>query len=109
MISWTELIGSAYSTLPSEKTTSCCVVEDCLSDMTRTPRTWWTVPVVGNPRGVLRRTPSAVSAFGQPDLETRAAAVERLGQRDAAAVRLRDGADDREPEPARSRAVARPA
>jgi len=30
MISWTEPIGSAYSSFPSEKTTSCCEV---VSDM----------------------------------------------------------------------------
>jgi hypothetical protein len=31
MISWTEAIGRAYSSLPSENTTSCCEVDSDMS------------------------------------------------------------------------------
>src|SRR5215218_4471613 len=56
-------------------------------------------------KGLCPAAPESV-ARGEADDEAGAAAVERLRQRDRAAVRAGDRADDRKPEPARAAAVA---
>src|SRR3954464_11758775 len=80
MISCTAPIGRAYSSFPSEKTTSCWEV---ISDMS--------LPHRPSRRG-------ALGVRGKAHDEARAAAVERRLQADVALVALRHRAHDREPE-----------
>src|SRR4051794_9172576 len=107
MISCTVPIGSAYSSLPSEKTTSCC---DAGSDMAEV-LDGEVVTAIGRPGGVLSGLHGRRGALvrGQADHEAGPAAVERRLELHRAVVGLRHRAHDREPEAARAAAVARAA
>src|SRR4051794_10276692 len=91
MISCTAPMGSAYSSPPSEKTTSWWEVKSDMSLRTSAER----------PRflsGSVRR--------GEAHDEARAAPVERGLQRHPAVMRVGDGADDRQAQPGGPGAVA---
>src|SRR4051812_10048403 len=83
MISCTAPMGRAYSSVPSEKTTSCCEVKSDMSLRTSAERPCF---LNGSVRG------------GEAHDEARAAAVERRFERHPAAVGFRHGLDDREPQ-----------
>src|SRR4051795_1228330 len=91
MISCTAPMGSAYSSLPSEKTTSCWEVKSDMSLRTSAER------------------PPALSAsvrHGEAHDEARAAPVERRLERDAAVVGVGHGPHDRQAQAGGARAVA---
>src|SRR3954470_19272174 len=91
MISCTAPMGRAYSSLPSEKTTSCWEVKSDMSVRTSAERPVILSDLVGR---------------GKAHDEARAAAVQRRLERDAAVVRVRHGADDRQTEAGGAGAVA---